>query len=137
SLAMVQKLQIELKQLELLHDDKAAGLDAVKQEFARLEINHLETLEIVEELREEIKRRDALAQIEVMSVMTEYSYTDGGYSAATSEIDQLEIVYRLRDEVEQLKEEQRRTLNVLTNESDPKSKEILKIESSISELRVE
>ncbi|CAG8455777.1 7014_t:CDS:2 [Funneliformis mosseae] len=140
SLAMVQKLQIELKQLESLHDDKAAGLDAVKQEFARLEINHLETLEIVEELREEIKRRDALAQIEVMSVMTasEYSYTDGGYSAATSEIDQLDVVHRLREEVEQLKEEQRRALDLLSkDEIDPKSEEIMKIESTIVELRAE
>ncbi|CAI2161616.1 2010_t:CDS:2 [Funneliformis geosporum] len=140
SLAMVQKLQIELKQLESLHDDKAAGLDAVKQEFARLEINHLETLEIVEELREEIKRRDALAHIEVMSVMTasEYSYTDGGYSAATSEIDQLDVVHRLREEVEQLKEEQRRALDLLSkNAIDSKSEEIMKIESSIVELKAE
>ncbi|CAB5380623.1 uncharacterized protein OCT59_016502 [Rhizophagus irregularis] len=140
SLAMVQKLQIELKQLESLHADKTAGLDAVKQEFARLEIGHRETLEIVEELREEIKRRDALAQIEVMSVMTasEYSYMEGGFSTATSEVDQLDVVHRLREEVEQLKEEQRRALNLLSkNENDPKSKEIIKIESNITELRTE
>ncbi|GBC02805.1 hypothetical protein RclHR1_04830003 [Rhizophagus clarus] len=140
SMAMVQKLQIELKQLESLHADKTAGLDAVKQEFARLEINHRETLEIVEELREEIKRRDALAQIEVMSVMTasEYSYMEGGFSTATSEVDQLDVVHRLREEVEQLKEEQRRTLNLLSkNENDPKSQEIVKIESNITELKAE
>jgi chromosome segregation ATPase len=140
SLAMVQKLQIELKQLESLHADKTAGLDAVKQEFARLEINHRETLEIVEELREEIKRRDALAQIEVMSVMTasEYSYMEGGFSTATSEVDQLDVVHRLREEVEQLKEDQRRALNLLSkNENDPKSKEIIKIESNITELKAE
>ncbi|CAG8517269.1 19698_t:CDS:2 [Gigaspora margarita] len=142
SLAMIQKLQIELKQLESLHKDKAEGLEAVKKEFARLEVNHLETLEIVEELREEIKRRDALAQIEVMSVMTsEYAYTESGYSAATSEIDQLEIVNRLREEVEQLKEEQRKNLEIIAkNENDKvkdKSDLITKIETNITELKTE
>ncbi|CAG8465993.1 23383_t:CDS:2 [Gigaspora rosea] len=60
--AIIQNLQIELRQLEVLHADKARGLDTMKQEFARLEINYRETLEIVEELREEIKHRDALGQ---------------------------------------------------------------------------
>ncbi|CAG8522752.1 8877_t:CDS:10 [Gigaspora rosea] len=143
SLAMIQKLQIELKQLESLHKDKAEGLEAVKKEFARLEVNHLETLEIVEELREEIKRRDALAQIEVMSVMTsEYAYTESGYSAATSEIDQLEIVNRLREEVEQLKEEQRKNLEIIAkNENDKlnddKNDLITKIDKNINELKIE
>nr|CAG8455431.1 776_t:CDS:2 [Entrophospora candida] len=141
SMAMIQKLQIELRQLELLHEDKAKGLDAVRQEFARLEINHLATIEIIEELREEIKRRDALAQLEVMSVMTsEYAYTDGGFSAATSEIDQIDIVHRLRDDVEQLKEEQRKTLDLLSkndNKEEINNDEILKIESTILQLKSE
>src|SRR3954447_10963971 len=75
-----------------------------------------------------------------MSVMTvsEYSYTECGYSAATSEVDQLEVVHRLRDEVEQLKEEQRRTLNLLSkNENDHKNKEIMKLELNITEIRAE
>ncbi|CAG8498136.1 16292_t:CDS:10 [Cetraspora pellucida] len=42
---------------------KDQGLNSVKKEFARLEINHREALEIVEELREEIKRKDALANV--------------------------------------------------------------------------
>ncbi|CAG8441188.1 13239_t:CDS:2 [Acaulospora morrowiae] len=139
SMAMVQKLQIELKQLELLHADKEEGLIEVKKEFARLEVNHLETLEIVSELREELKRRDALAQIEVMSVMTsEYSYAESGYSAATSEIDQYDIVHRLRDEVEQLKEEQKRNLDIIASYNNGvKSEEVLKIESNINLLKAE
>ncbi|CAG8558581.1 15910_t:CDS:2, partial [Racocetra fulgida] len=140
SMAMIQKLQIELKQLESLHKDKAEGLEAVKKEFAKLEVNHLETLEIVEELREEIKRRDALAQIEVMSVMTsEYAYTESGYSAATSEVDQLDIVHRLREEVELLKEEQRRNLDIIAKneKDDDKNDEISKIEANITELKSE
>ncbi|CAJ0912998.1 2475_t:CDS:10 [Entrophospora sp. SA101] len=137
--AVIQKLQIEFKQLELLHDDKAKGLEAVRQEFARLETNHLTTIEIVEELREEIKRRDALAQLEVMSVMSPDAYTDGGFSAAVSEIDQNDIVHRLRDEVEQLKEEQKKSLDLLSV-SDikvTKNDQIFKIESSILQLKSE
>ncbi|CAG8432689.1 5671_t:CDS:2 [Diversispora eburnea] len=124
SMAMVQKLQIELKQLESLHSEKAEGLKIVQQEFARLEQNHRETLEIVDELREELQKRDALAQIEVMSVMTsEYSYAESGYSAATSEIDQLEIVHRLREEVEQLKEEQKKNLEIIGQYQNEKENE--------------
>ncbi|CAG8557098.1 10197_t:CDS:2, partial [Acaulospora colombiana] len=139
SMAMVQKLQIELKQLELLHSDKEKGLKAVKKEFARLEVNHLETLEIVSELREEIKRRDALAQLEVMSVMTsDYSYAESGYSATTSEIDQYDIVNRLREEVEQLREEQKKNLDIIAlYDREDKSEEIMKIESDIDLLKSE
>ncbi|CAJ0769357.1 18733_t:CDS:10, partial [Entrophospora sp. SA101] len=112
---VIQKLQIELRQLETLHQDKAQGLEKVKQEFARLEINYRETLEIVEELREEIKRRDALAQLEVMSVIasSDYAYTDGGHSPTSSEANQQDIVQRLREEVDMLKEDQLRTIELL------------------------
>ncbi|CAJ0763484.1 8756_t:CDS:1, partial [Entrophospora sp. SA101] len=142
SIAVIQKLQIEFKQLELLHDDKAKGLEAVRQEFARLETNHLTTIEIVEELREEIKRRDALAQLEVMSVMSPDAYTDGGFSAAVSEIDQNDIVHRLRDEVEQLKEEQfnkekaysEEDAILLAAEIDDRDKRIAQLEKKVDEL---
>ncbi|CAG8497372.1 9825_t:CDS:2, partial [Gigaspora rosea] len=134
--SMVQKLQIELKQLQSLHEDKDQGLNAVKNEFARLEICHREALEIVEELREEIKRRDALAQMEVMSVLgSEYTYNE--YSTATSEIDQYEIVHRLREEVEQLKEEQRRTLESIFESDENEKSETKELESTIKELKSE
>ncbi|RHZ77393.1 hypothetical protein Glove_180g75 [Diversispora epigaea] len=137
SMAMVQKLQIELKQLESLHSEKADGLKIVQQEFARLEQNHRETLEIVDELREELQKRDALAQIEVMSVMTsEYSYAESGYSAATSEIDQLEIVHRLREEVEQLKEEQKKNFEIIGQYKNEKENEN-NIEFEINKVRDE
>ncbi|CAG8467879.1 1610_t:CDS:2 [Dentiscutata erythropus] len=136
SASMVQKLQIELKQLQSLHEDKDQGLDAVKKEFARLEICHREALEIVEELREEIKRRDALAQMEVMSVMGS-EYTLNEYSTATSEIDQYEIVQRLREEVEQLKEEQRRTLESISEREEDGNNEFMELESTIEELKSE
>ncbi|CAG8766769.1 5645_t:CDS:1, partial [Cetraspora pellucida] len=87
---IVQKLQRELKQLELLHRDKSQGLDAVKQEFARLQCTHREALEIVEELKEEIKRRDVIVQSDDISVIAS-EYTDGVCSAATSELDEHEI----------------------------------------------
>ncbi|CAG8595223.1 330_t:CDS:1, partial [Scutellospora calospora] len=137
--AMIQKLQIELKQLESLHEDKNQGLNAVKNEFARLEINHREALEIVEELREEIKRRDALAQVEVMSVMgSEYTYNEGGYySTATSEVDQLEIVHRLREEVELLKDEQRRTLESISEREESEKNEVKQLETTINQLKSE
>nr|CAG8437265.1 8755_t:CDS:10 [Entrophospora candida] len=121
---VIQKLQIELRQLETLHQDKAQGLEKVKQEFARLEINYRETLEIVEELREEIKRRDALAQLEVMSVIasSDYAYTDGGYSPTSSEANQQDIVQRLREEVDMLKEDQLRTIELLEVETNQNPK---------------
>ncbi|CAG8490449.1 4939_t:CDS:2 [Funneliformis mosseae] len=136
-LAIVQRLQMELKQLESLHEDKATGLDAFKDEFARLEMSHRATLEIVEELREEIKRRDALAQLEVMSVMaTEVS--DRSNSTSATELDELEIVSRLREEVENLKEQQSQAIekiSELEKENNNKGEEILRIESKIQSLR--
>ncbi|CAG8542125.1 7973_t:CDS:2, partial [Cetraspora pellucida] len=138
--ALIQKLQDELQQLEMFHADKARGLDVVKHEFARLEINHLNTLEIVEELREEIKRRDAMAQNEVMSVMnSDHIYVDSNdLSAVTSEIDKQEIINRLREEVEQLKEDQKRILDTLdTNQGGCKSEKVLEIEIKISETKTE
>ncbi|CAG8554395.1 7724_t:CDS:2 [Dentiscutata erythropus] len=138
--ALIQKLQTELRQLEMFHADKARGLDAVKQEFARLEINHLNTLEIVEELSEEIKRRDAMAQNEVMSVMnSDHIYFDSGdFSTVTSEIDKQEIINRLREEVEQLKEDQKKILdNLDTNQGGYKSDKVLEVEMKISEIKTE
>ncbi|CAG8757070.1 2849_t:CDS:2, partial [Gigaspora rosea] len=87
--------------------DKNQGLVTINQEFARLEMSYRETLELVEELREEIKRRDALAQLEVMSVITSDHSNTEGYTPSISEVDKLDIVQRLREEVEQLKEEQK------------------------------
>ncbi|CAG8619378.1 12174_t:CDS:2, partial [Gigaspora rosea] len=138
--ALIQKLQAELRQLEMFHADKARGLDAVKQEFARLEINHLNTLEIVEELSEEIKRRDAMAQNEVMSVMnSDNVYVDSSdLSTVTSEIDKQEIINRLREEVEQLKEDQKRILdNLDANQGGYKSDKVLNVEMKISEIKTE
>ncbi|CAG8453731.1 11874_t:CDS:2 [Diversispora eburnea] len=104
-LTVVQKLYNELKQLSSLHDDKAQGLEIIKQEFTKLEISYHETLEIIEELREEIKSRDNSAQNDVMS---SYSVTN------SNEIDQLEIVQKLRGEVNQLKEERRKTIEIIS-----------------------
>src|SRR5207249_1934378 len=47
--AIVEKLQFELKLFESFHKDKSQSLDAVKHELSRLELNHRETLQIVEE----------------------------------------------------------------------------------------
>nr|CAG8439465.1 3105_t:CDS:2 [Entrophospora candida] len=100
-LSMIQRLQNELKQLESLNEDKGSGLEAVKQEFARLEMNHRQTLETVEELREEIKRRDAIAQSEASSVITSESNSKNNNSAISSELDELDIISRNREEAEQ------------------------------------
>ncbi|CAJ0897619.1 4281_t:CDS:2 [Entrophospora sp. SA101] len=100
-LSMIQRLQNELKQLESLNEDKGSGLEAVKQEFARLEMNHRQTLETVEELREEIKRRDAIAQSEASSVITSESNSKNNNSAISSELDELDIINRNREEAEQ------------------------------------
>ncbi|KAF0432829.1 kinesin-domain-containing protein [Gigaspora margarita] len=132
---IVQKLQCEIKQLELLHRDKSQGLDAIKQEFARLECTHRETLEIVEELKDEIKRRDSLTQSDTSSVTTS-ECTD--YSAATSELDEHEIILRLREEVEHLKEEQRKALELILQqekENLDKDQEVLRIEANIQNLQ--
>ncbi|GES93100.1 P-loop containing nucleoside triphosphate hydrolase protein [Rhizophagus clarus] len=138
-LAIVQKLQMELKQLESLNEDKTIGLDAFKEEFARLQMSHRATLEIVEELREEIKKRDTIAQLEVMSIVSA-DHSGQPNSNSTIELDELEIVSKLREEVENLKEEQRRTIEKISDfekENGDKSKEITKIESNIKILRDE
>ncbi|KAF0473765.1 kinesin-domain-containing protein [Gigaspora margarita] len=131
-IATVQRLQMELRQLESLHDDKKTGLDSVRQEFARLEMSHRANLEIVEELRNEIKRRDALAQIEVMSMVK----SDRPHSC--SELDELEVVHRLREEVKNLRKEQRKTLDLVAEREKDyhiNDYEIIKIELNIQELR--
>ncbi|CAG8452779.1 5095_t:CDS:2 [Acaulospora morrowiae] len=114
--------------------------DAIKKEFARLEISHRDTLEIMEELREEIKRRDGMAQVEVMSVMTasECGYVDDDHSVVNSDVDMQEIVSRLREEVEQLKGEQKRLLDILSdNQNGHKGDQVLEIESQINQLKIE
>ncbi|CAI2175051.1 3343_t:CDS:2 [Funneliformis geosporum] len=133
--AIVKKLQNEIQQLESLHQDKASGLEIFKHEFARLEMTHRETLEVVQELREEIKRRDALAQLEVMSVIAS---SDGDMSGFTSEIDEHEIIHRLREEVENLREEQREILESISErEKDicKKGSQVVNLVSNIRELR--
>ncbi|CAB4396064.1 unnamed protein product [Rhizophagus irregularis] len=138
-LAIVQKLQMELKQLESLNEDKTIGLDAFKDEFSRLQMSHRATLEIVEELREEIKKRDTIAQLEVMSIVSA-DRSDQPNSSSTIELDELEIVSKLREEVENLKEEQRRTIEKISDYekgNNNKGEDIIKIESSIQILRDE
>ncbi|CAG8579760.1 2401_t:CDS:2 [Funneliformis caledonium] len=140
-LAVIQKLSNELQQLSSLHEDKDQGLVAIKQEFARLEMNYRENLELVVELRDEIKRRDALVQVDVMSAKT--SETGGAssyYSVNTSETDTLEIVQRMREEVEQLREEHKIAMESLSERetrSLEKRNEVLRIESSIQEFQEE
>ncbi|CAG8470534.1 13604_t:CDS:2 [Funneliformis caledonium] len=132
--AIVKKLQNEIQQLESLHQDKAGGLEIFKHEFARLEMTHRETLEVVQELREEIKRRDALAQLEVMSVIT----SEGDISGVTSESDEHEIVHRLREEVENLREERSRILESISereNDVRKKGSQVVNLVSNIRELR--
>ncbi|CAI2171384.1 16289_t:CDS:2 [Funneliformis geosporum] len=136
--SIIQKLQIELKQLEVMYADKNSGLDIVKQEFARLQLNYHESIEIVEELREEIKRRDALAQMEIMSGKNSELPYDGDYSETTSEIYQIELVQRLREEVEQLKDDQRKTLDILAEQEKIPNKNLITIiEKNITELKNE
>ncbi|CAG8482739.1 23172_t:CDS:2 [Rhizophagus irregularis] len=138
-LAIVQKLQMELKQLESLNEDKTIGLDAFKDEFSRLQMSHRATLEIVEELREEIKKRDTIAQLEVMSIVSA-DRSDQPNSSSTIELDELEIVSKLREEVENLKEEQRRTIEKISDYekgNNNKGEDIIKIESNIQILRDE
>ncbi|CAB4493432.1 unnamed protein product [Rhizophagus irregularis] len=132
--AVVQKLMKEIQQLELLYDDKSNGLEVFKQGFARLEITHRETLEVVEELREEIKKRDTLAQLEVMSVITH----NNGDINEIAEIDENEIIKRLREEVENLREEQKRVLESISErekEIREKGIQVVKLVSNIRELR--
>ncbi|CAG8461354.1 23014_t:CDS:2, partial [Rhizophagus irregularis] len=135
--AIVEKLQFELKLFESFHKDKSQSLDAVKHELSRLELNHRETLQIVEELREEIRKRDALAKLEVKSVINSKQTSDRSCSP-TSQIDELEIVQRLRGEVEQLKEKQKLAMESIAereNENKKKSEVVEKLESSIRELK--
>jgi chromosome segregation ATPase len=132
--AIIQKLMKEIQQLELIYDDKSNGLEIFKQGFARLEITHRETLEVVEELREEIKKRDTLAQMEVMSVITH----NNGDINEVSEIDENEIIKRLREEVENLREEQKRVLESISErekEIREKGIQVVKLASNIRELR--
>ncbi|CAG8487035.1 13777_t:CDS:2 [Acaulospora colombiana] len=60
--SIVEKLQFELQLFESFHKDKTESLNNVKDELEKLEKNHYETLLVVDELREEIKRRDSEAK---------------------------------------------------------------------------
>ncbi|CAG8558361.1 221_t:CDS:2 [Gigaspora margarita] len=138
--AIIQNLQIELRQLEVLHADKARGLDTMKQEFARLEINYRETLEIVEELREEIKHRDALGQQEsVSAVISEYTQTDGYYlMAVTGQTNQQELIQKLKEEIEHLEEEQKVALKTLAeHKKNYNIDAVTRIQTSIVELKAD
>ncbi|CAG8557333.1 10980_t:CDS:1 [Paraglomus occultum] len=98
-------------------------------------MSHREAIEIVEELCEEIKRRDALAQKQVMSVVNAEHQSDRRNSTAASEVDQLEIVQKLCKEVEQLK---RKTMEVmLEREKDHKHDVMTKPENEIEFLKSE
>ncbi|CAG8452134.1 9314_t:CDS:2 [Racocetra fulgida] len=138
--AIIQNLQIELRQLEVLHADKARGLDTMKQEFARLEINYRETLEIVEELREEIKHRDAREQQgPVSAVISEYTQTDGISSMTTlSQTNQRELIQKLKEEIEHLEEEQRIALETLAaHKKNYNIDAVTRIQTSIVELKAD
>ncbi|GBC09297.1 hypothetical protein RclHR1_08750006 [Rhizophagus clarus] len=131
--AVIQKLMREIQQLESIHDDKSNGLEVFKQGFARLEMTHRETLEVVEELREEIKKRDTLAQLEVMSIIHNNADIN-----EISEIDEDEIIKRLREEVENLQEEKNHVLELISErekEICEKGIQVVKLVSNIRELR--
>ncbi|CAG8443698.1 9187_t:CDS:2 [Diversispora eburnea] len=138
---LIQKLHADIRQLEMVHAEKARELDSVRKEFARLHATQSDSSEVVEELREEIKRRDGMAQVKVMSVMTssECVYPEReDFSVTNSDIDTQEIINRLREEVEQLKCEQKRLLDTLSdNQYGYKGDEILEIESQIDQLKIE
>lgn len=133
---MIQNLQVESKQLENVHADKDSGLDSIKKEFDNLKANYSETLEIVETLREEIKRRDTLAQLEVMSEKeTEFSYES--CSVAVND-HQDELVQRLREEVKRHKDKQRKLLEILAEkEKIPNIHLITIVEKHIAGLKSE
>ncbi|RHZ75213.1 hypothetical protein Glove_216g122 [Diversispora epigaea] len=141
SQVIIQKLHTDIHQLELLHTEKARELDEVRKEFARLHAIQSDSSEVVEELREEIKRRDGMAQVKVMSVMTssECVYPEReDFSVANSDIGTQEIINRLREEVEQLKCEQKRLLDTLSdNQNGYKGDKILEIEYQIDQLKIE
>ncbi|EXX78114.1 uncharacterized protein OCT59_010472 [Rhizophagus irregularis] len=134
--SMIQNLQVESNKLENVHADKDSDLDSIKNEFNNLKTNYSETLEIVENLREEIKRRDTLAQLEVMSGKeTEFSYESS--SVAANE-QQDELVQRLREEVKRHKDKQRKLLEILAEkEKIPNIHLITIIEKHISGLKYE
>ncbi|CAG8719229.1 18083_t:CDS:1, partial [Acaulospora morrowiae] len=136
--AIIEKLQFELELFESFHEDKSQSLDAVKRELNRLEQHHQETLLVVDELREEIKRRDALALLHVNMVIN--SSEKETNSTKNDRIDELIVVNRLRKEIEELKERQRQTMqNILEREKDNKlrSEEARKLQLSIWQLREE
>ncbi|GBB94544.1 hypothetical protein RclHR1_02380003 [Rhizophagus clarus] len=131
-----QNLQLGSKQSDDVHANKDSNLDSIKQEFASLKVNYSETLEVVEKLREEIKKRDSLAQLEVMSGKeTEFSYEN--YPVAIVD-HQNELVQRLREEVKRHKEKQRKLLEILAEkEKIPDIHLITIIEKHIAALKFE
>ncbi|CAG8489518.1 9049_t:CDS:2, partial [Acaulospora colombiana] len=136
--AIIEKLQFELELFESFHKDKSQSLDAVKRELNKLEQHHQETLEVVSELRGEIERRDALALLQVNSVMN--NFENGIHSPSGSRVNELEIVNRLRKDVDQLKERQRQIMqNIFEREKEDKlkSEEARRLQLSIFQLREE
>ncbi|EXX76693.1 Kip1p [Rhizophagus irregularis DAOM 197198w] len=114
--AIIEKLQFELKLFESFNKDKQQSLDAVKRELNHLEIDYQETLQLVNDLQEELKKRDGISNSE----------------PANSSNSQL------LQEVEKLKEKEKQLLqNIEVHETEHKKhvEEIERLESNIRDLR--
>ncbi|CAG8632327.1 16212_t:CDS:1, partial [Acaulospora morrowiae] len=144
--AIMEKLQFELKLFESSPKDKPTSLDAIRHELSRLEIKHLETVQVLDGIREELERRDALATLQISSMTNAGSlkddkadtHSEGRSTPITSQADELDIVQRLRGEVNTLKEKQRKVMeNIFEREKENKLKsvEVHQLQSSIGGLR--
>ncbi|CAG8446720.1 11142_t:CDS:2 [Diversispora eburnea] len=122
--SIVEKLQFELQLFESFHKDKTESLNNVKDELEKLEKNHLETLQVVDELREEIIRRDAAVRLKknsksaLLRSSSPDSYNDDGkvneIKVLKEELEQQKaicveyenVIQRLENELKEVKEAQ-------------------------------
>ncbi|RHZ83436.1 hypothetical protein Glove_94g24 [Diversispora epigaea] len=119
--SIVEKLQFELQLFESFHKDKTESLNNVKDELEKLEKNHLETLQVVDELREEIIRRDSAARLKknsksmlIRSSSPDSYDGDGKIKTLKAELEQQNairieyenVIQRLENELKETKEAQ-------------------------------
>ncbi|CAJ0835986.1 1815_t:CDS:10 [Entrophospora sp. SA101] len=126
-MSIIEKLQFELQLFESFHKDKSQSLDAVKRELTRLEQSYHETLQLVDELREELKKRDGLANFELTNSLDKKEFVST--STSTSSGRQLQLAKQKEEEAV------RKSSFIDTNIKEKYENQIKGLQSQIKELK--
>nr|CAG8543609.1 6662_t:CDS:10 [Entrophospora candida] len=126
-MSIIEKLQFELQLFESFHKDKSQSLDAVKRELTRLEQSYHETLQLVDELREELKKRDGLANFELTNSLDKKEFVST--STSTSSGRQLQLAKQKEEDAV------RKSSFIDTNIKEKYENQIKGLQSQIKELK--